>query len=442
MESGAPLPPLPEPPKGLPVVEPPSGKFIAQLFLVPLLIVLVLVCFYVFVKWWVDSAFTPGDYLTKLDNPNPDIRWRGAEDLAQVLLRDDQLASDPKFGLDLADRLRAAIKHNAEEEKTSSQGQHKPSKTELDQARASLRPGREYSLYLTACLGNMTVPIGAPLLAEMAMNKEGSDPWAVFQRRRHALWALANLGKNLKRFDALPEKRRDAVRDELESESAGSDERAQCARRSQVFLWGGDRSNSLEALGVDKALTACAEDPNPFLREVSALALNFWEGLPAEKARMDDLLVKLTHDNGHGEDILAGLRDEERRIAGYREEEQQTDVPVSKIPGLTIRFNATIALARRGSDKLRLGLLQEMLDPALLRERFRVTGADGKEVPVETLVAKTLEGALEAVAELHRKRPERDLTQFSDKLEALAHDANLTVRSEAERTLRALKDGK
>ncbi len=107
------LPPLPEPPKGLPVVEPPSGKFIAQLFLVPLLIVTVLVCFYVFVKWWVDSAFTPADYLTKLDNPNPDIRWRGAEDLAQVLLRDDQLASNPSFALDIAERLRLAGKRNA-----------------------------------------------------------------------------------------------------------------------------------------------------------------------------------------------------------------------------------------------------------------------------------------------------------------------------------------
>jgi hypothetical protein len=109
---------------------------------------------------------------------------------------------------------------------------------------------------------------------------------------------------------------------------------------------------------------------------------------------------------------------------------------------LTIRFNATIALARRGSDKLRLGLLQEMLDPALLRERFRVTGPDGKEVPDEQLVTKTLEGALEAVSELHQRRPERDLSSLYPAIEALAHDPNLATRSEAERTQRALKNPK
>ncbi len=302
-----------------------------------------------------------------------------------------------------------------------------------------LRPGREYSLYLIACLGNATIPVGAPLLEELATNKDGSDSWAVFQRRRHALWALANLGKNLKRFDALPESRREAVLGELGNEAAAdSSERGKWARQALDYLQGPE-AHSLQSLGLDRALTTCAQDPNPFLREVSALALNFWEGLPAENARMDDVLVRLTHDDGSGEDILVAMRDEERRIAGYREDEKQIDVPVTKIPGLTIRYNATIALARRGSDKLRLGLLEEMLDQDLLRQRFVVAGPDGKDIVDEALVSKTLEGAMEAVAELHHRKPERDLSKLVSKIEYLAQDSNLATRSEADRTLRSLK---
>src|ERR1700676_4619494 len=103
---------------GLPVVQPPSGKFVAQLFLVPLIIVSVLVCFTLFIRWWAGSARSPGDYLSKLDDANPEVRWRGAEDLAQVLLRDDHLASDPHFGLEIAERLRSALKANFAAEKS------------------------------------------------------------------------------------------------------------------------------------------------------------------------------------------------------------------------------------------------------------------------------------------------------------------------------------
>ena len=44
-------------PKGLPVVVPPSGKFIAQLFLVPFLIVTLIVCFLLTINWLVGGAY-------------------------------------------------------------------------------------------------------------------------------------------------------------------------------------------------------------------------------------------------------------------------------------------------------------------------------------------------------------------------------------------------
>ncbi|HLN33241.1 MAG TPA: hypothetical protein VK395_36270 [Gemmataceae bacterium] len=438
MPSEFPLPSNSQPEDGLPVVEPPSGKFIAQLFLVPLLIVAVLVCFYVFVKWWVDSAWTPADYLARLDNPNPDIRWRGAQDLAQVLLRDEQLASDPRFALDLAERLRQALNRSAEAEKSAGAASHQPSAVELDQIRTTLRPEREYILYLTASLGSLAIPVGVLLLEEMILDKKGNDPLAIFQRRQHALWALANLGKNLQRSESLPQARREAVRTELEVEAAAPSERGQWARQALAYL-DGPQAHSLKALGLEPLFIQCANDPNPFLREITALALNFWVGLPDENARMDDLLVTLTRDDGRGEDILAGVRAEENRLTGNRQDQQHADVPVGKFPGLTVRYNAAVALARRGSEKVRLGLLREMLDESILREKFRISASDGKDLPDEGLVQKTLEAGMQALIELHAKRPDLELGEFSTPLQELAGNSSMAVRNEAMRTLNALK---
>jgi hypothetical protein len=110
-----------EPERGLPVVVPPSGRFIAQLFLVPFLIVASVVGVLLLVQWLVGGARSPADFLSKLDNPNTDVRWRGAEDLAQVLRRDNWLASDPRFALDLTERLQRVLRETAAESKETSQ---------------------------------------------------------------------------------------------------------------------------------------------------------------------------------------------------------------------------------------------------------------------------------------------------------------------------------
>src|SRR5262249_39997978 len=119
-------------PKGLPYVQPPSGKFIVQLFLVPFIIVAAVVGFLLAFNWLVGSGHAPEQFLRKLDDSNPDIRWRGAEELAQVLLRDADLASNPKFGLDLADRLRQAVQSNTAEEKALAERLRSQPKSELE----------------------------------------------------------------------------------------------------------------------------------------------------------------------------------------------------------------------------------------------------------------------------------------------------------------------
>ena len=79
-------PPPAAPAEGLPTVEPPSGRFIVQLFLVPGLLVLVVVLVLMGL-FYLTSRQSPEYFLRQLDSDNADIRWRGAADLAQILKR-------------------------------------------------------------------------------------------------------------------------------------------------------------------------------------------------------------------------------------------------------------------------------------------------------------------------------------------------------------------
>jgi hypothetical protein len=438
MPSETPLVSGPDTAPGLPPVVPPSGKFIAQLFLVPFLLVSAVVGLLLLVNWFVRGGQTPRDFLTKLDNSNPDVRWRGAEDLAQVLLRDDTLASDLHFGLDLAQRLREAWQNLLSEEKVLAGRNSAPAAGEPDREREALEPERDHILYLSACLGNLTLPVGAPVLAEMAASQEGGDIMAVFQRRRQALWALANLGKNLQRFARLSEATRQTAESQLAEEAAASQpERSDWARRALQYR-AGSQAHSLYALGVEQAIVRCAEDDNPYLREISALALNFWDGLPTENSRLDALLDRLAHDDGHGEEIIAGFRSAEEARARMNKWHIENELPVIKVPGLTIQCNANIALARRASPKARPAALEQMLHPDWLRDNLQVRRPDGKETPDANLAFQVLETTLQAVADLHRKQPQRDLSVMRPAVKALVNDRNPAVRAAAEQTLKVL----
>jgi hypothetical protein len=52
---------------------------------------------------------------------------------------------------------------------------------------------------------------------------------------------------------------------------------------------------------VIAALAKCAEDQRDiFLRELTAHALNFWEGTPEEQKMVEQTLLKRTTDTGAG----------------------------------------------------------------------------------------------------------------------------------------------
>ena len=57
------------------------------------------------------------------------------------------------------------------------------------------------------------------------------------------------------------------------------------------------------------ALLAAAEADDPFLRKLAAHALTFWDATSAENRRIEDTLVRLAHDDGHGTSIEIGDND-------------------------------------------------------------------------------------------------------------------------------------
>ncbi|MGE3803516.1 MAG: hypothetical protein AB7K24_02460 [Gemmataceae bacterium] len=417
---------------GLPTVTPPSGKFIAQLFLIPGLIVVGVVGVIWFVTWLVGGFFTPESFLEDLRSPNPEVRWRRASDLAQFLTRDDQLASNPKFALDLADLLQDSFEDSPRVEREGAERARSKTRSVTERTEPfkgdvfteeqsgaedpTLRHERNYLRFLISCNGHFVVPASAPVLGEIATAKpEGVPADVTLRRQRLAVFALANLGENLKRFDRLPAPDRDRVLTELhtEIEKAGP---ARRQRARQTFeLLEARAAGKHETIGIDKTLIQSAGSDDPMLRKFTAMALTFWRGNPEENARMEEALVKLTQDDGHGST------------------EQQPQ------HALEIRFQAVRGLAERGSSKTPVPLIGEMLDQPRLEEVLRAR-VEGRDVGVDApLVASVLTSGLKCVTALARNKTSLDLSKLVPAIEKLTQSDNRAVRTEAERTLLALK---
>src|SRR5438093_884979 len=78
----------PEPEKGLPAVQPPSGKHLVQMFVVPAIIVagFLVILFGIdeLRKWFFGVARTPAEHLYNLRSTNPDVRWQAIWALANL----------------------------------------------------------------------------------------------------------------------------------------------------------------------------------------------------------------------------------------------------------------------------------------------------------------------------------------------------------------------
>jgi hypothetical protein len=112
-------------------------------------------------------------------------------------------------------------------------------------------------------------------------------------------------------------------------------------------------------------------------------------------------------------------------------------------PGWEIRYNATLALARRGSLAVRLDVLREMLDEHRQLQNFRGN-------PDATVAARrTVVNALKAVRDWH-KHPHAvhavplddvQLSLLYAAVDQLADSPNRVLSTEAQATRRVLKKG-
>jgi len=115
--------------------------------------------------------------------------------------------------------------------------------------------------------------------------------------------------------------------------------------------------------------------------------------------------------------------------------------------GWEIRYNAVVALARRGSPALPLSLMREMLDEDQQMRNFRATLADGRDVADETAARRTVLSALKALAQWHTHAAAVQsvgsdnpaLVQVYQAVDRLTHSPNLVVRTEAGKTRQAFK---
>jgi hypothetical protein len=434
--TGAAATPTPGP-SGLPPVRPPQASAFVQLFIVPALILLALIGLFLAgpalsqaLDWLLgrppDDARSAERYLRDLDNSNPEVRWRAAADLAQVLLRNDEIARSPHFALTLAERADSTLNASLADEKAFAK--HEGTLPADDPARkraeVKLQPERDYLLFLTSALGNCSLPTGVPILFRLASDKETIDPETRLMRRRRAVFALATLGQNLKRFDALSEDEKNRILAELDAHPASS-----LARETHGYLEARSQGKAT-TMGVARVLEECADDDDEFLRLSAAFASNFWEGTPAENAAMEATLVKLSRDDGRGEETL------EEQLA--RNPDAKQSRVIAKRKGLLVQVNATLALARRGSDKVRMPLLVEMLDEPTLSSLFRLQAKNAPETPALDMVAETIENTLRAVVLLHQKRPGLDLSPLIPAIQKLTENSNARIRNEANQAKIAL----
>jgi hypothetical protein len=420
----------------LPPVTPPSGKFIVQLFLVPGLIVCLIVCLLLVVNWLLSGARSPDDFLKRLDDSNVEVRWRAASDLAQVLLRSPELARNAGFAQKLSDRLDQGLSENEPAEKAFLEHQAKLAKedkpeeqkrSEIEAERAKLGPGRSYLQFLAGSLGQFVVPLGASVLSRMAEEEPVMEPRALAVRRRSAVFALAVMANKLKEFDKLHPLEQGLVLDELEKQAASTSGSARQGAQATLDCLKGRLEGKYQAMGVDKALARAAEAEDPGVRELAAFAMGLWKGTAEEDRRMETALVRLASDDGRGEDRI-------EEFSGNDPRNPMKEV-VSR-PGLIVQINAMLALLRRGSDKVRPGMVLEMLDEKGLEEAIQIESKDGKKEPNRGKAEKTVTETLKALAEYYRDRPKANLAGVPDRIEELtkSNDSGIAMAAREAKT--------
>lgn len=114
-------------------------------------------------------------------------------------------------------------------------------------------------------------------------------------------------------------------------------------------------------------------------------------------------------------------------------------------PGWEIRYNAAAALARRGSRKTPWPIIREMLDPDRQLRNFRVKLKSGREAAHLEEAQQSIQSALVAVEQWHKKQDAATLSSIPDELQQvydqinrLAKGSNTVLKVHSERVLQSI----
>jgi hypothetical protein len=269
------------------------------------------------------------------------------------------------------------------------------------------------------------IPVAAPVLEKLATQETGMEPKGLFQQRGQAAWALILLGGKCQKFDQLPAVDQANIIAKLDAaEMVG--EHPQWAAEAREYLKG-RQAGKPTSMGVDRALEKLADAEQPYLRKLAAMGLNFWSGTDEENERIEETLRGLSYDQGKGEE-------EQRQLVG---DNPDGTTALTHRPGRQVCYNATVALARRGSSKTRLDMLAEMLDEDKLREVFRLR-KDGADVAEDDAVNQTIVVALETIAEMHNRNSMLVNDSLRDAVDHLKSHSNPAIANQAKKTQQAI----
>lgn len=420
MPSDSPWSNGPARPGALPPVEPPNPRFIAQLFLVPGLLVAVVVAFiWVFFGWLGTSTQDADTLLTLVEtSPSDTQRWKAAQDLAQLLPRDQDLRCNVRFALKMTEAL------DRERQRPAPPPQD-------DQARREQAP--DLLEFLPAAVAHFHAPVGLPLLQAIVADNAGKvkDRVALL-RLRNAIVAIGILGAMVRDYDELPQAVREQMLAALRQESGEGAGRATWARLALAYLTlrterlgGNVAGDAREPFGIVDTLRLGASAPDELTRKYTVSALANWD-----EPKVDGLLRQLAGDQSDLPDYAFEKDErepftEQDRARGERE----------------IRYNAALALARRGSPLTPWSTVLEILDEDALRKQYTGFAAGrtyGDEVNAANMATQCIAKALRDLHELRRTHRQvwDDQKEVADAVRRLAeHGSSMVVRVEAEKLL-------
>jgi len=164
------------PDDALPKVEPPSGRFILQLFVYPLVIVSVIVGAGLLINWVTRLGGDPHDYIDALERNN-DARWQAAMNLANVLRSD----------------------HNQEFKSNSKQAARLAAVLDREMTLAGKGDKAvRLRMYLGRALGEFHVADGLPVMIKAASTQR-------FEQELKVRWfAFAGISKLVERMSSDP----------------------------------------------------------------------------------------------------------------------------------------------------------------------------------------------------------------------------------------------